>query len=175
MAAHVHAVDPPCVLEPEALGTRRLPWLPREIPPRLPERIRVRLEPKAELQVGVRSAGRHQCRHRPGHLRQLWHSARQDLALGCIDGIITTSWTANGRTMKRWSPRRLAWVTLLVRVPLAAARVLGGCEKPSLLPPMLQTVQLDSYLRDGPRPFNELLQWRFPVGSPEAELVNELR
>jgi hypothetical protein len=77
--------------------------------------------------------------------------------------------------MERWSSRFMVWTALLVRAPLAALCILAGCDKPPQLTPILQTVQPDSPLRDGPRPFNELLHQRFPIGSPEAELAQKLR
>ena len=93
------------------------------------------------------------------------------LAPGYIGRIFIAIRTHDDETMERWSSRFIAWTAF----PLASLCILAGCDKPPPLPPMLQTLQSDSPLRDGPRPFNELLQQRFPIGSPEAELAQKLR
>ena len=60
-------VDPSCVLEPEALGARNLPWpAPRPSAP-LPRRVRVPLEPPPPHRNGFRHPARH--RHAPATRR----------------------------------------------------------------------------------------------------------
>ena len=55
-------VDPSCVLEPEALGARNLPWpAPRPSAP-LPRRVRVPLEPPPPHRNGFRHPARHPAR-----------------------------------------------------------------------------------------------------------------
>ena len=60
-------LDPSCVLEPEALGARNLPWpAPRPSAP-LPRRVRVPLEPPPPHRNGFRHPARH--RHAPATRR----------------------------------------------------------------------------------------------------------
>jgi hypothetical protein len=73
-----------------------------------------------------------------------------------------------------WSTKYKVGARLLALVPLTALGLLTRCEKGPPLPSLLEGVQGDSPLRTGPKPLNDILQVRFPIGSPEANLIREL-